>query len=54
MALLQLAVRDAAFLLDMVNLPKCVPEKTLRQFMMDVFGSNSQLKLGAVCPSMWL
>ena len=46
MAVLQLAVRDAAFLLDMVNLPKCVPETTLRQFMADVFGSDSQLKLG--------
>ena len=56
MAVLQLAVRDAAFLLDMVNLPKCVPERTLRQFMLDVFGSDSQLKLGVtvVCTIMQL
>ncbi len=46
LALLQLAVRDAVFLLDMVHLPQTVPVATLRQFVEDVFGSKNSLKLG--------
>ena len=50
---MQLAVWDTVFLLDMVNLPKCVPEGTLRQFIADIFGSSLTLKLGqSIFPSL--
>ena len=48
LAVLQLAVAGAVFLLDMVHLPRRVREKTLRQFVSEVFGSANTLKLG-VC-----
>ena len=46
MALMQLAVAEAVFLMDMVALPQCVPHSDLRKFLHDVFGSSSSLKLG--------
>ena len=45
------------FLLDMVHLPRRVREKTLRQFVSEVFGSANTLKLGmcvCVCVSIYL
>ena len=50
LAVLQLAVARAVFLLDMVHLPRRVREKTLRRFVSEVFGSTNTLKLG-VCVS---
>ena len=50
LAVLQLAVAGAVFLLDMVHLPRRVREKTLRRFVSEVFGSTNTLKLGmCVC-----
>ena len=52
LAVLQLAVAGAVFLLDMVHLPRRVREKTLRRFVSEVFGSTNTLKLGVcVCVS---
>ena len=45
LAVLQLAVAGAVFLLDMVHLPRRVREKTLRRFVSEVFGSTNTLKL---------
>ncbi|CAI8028734.1 Exonuclease mut-7 homolog [Geodia barretti] len=46
MAVLQLAVNDSVYLLDMLALPHCVPHSELREFMFDVFSNPSTLKLG--------
>ena len=55
LAVLQLAVAGAVFLLDMVHLPRRVREKTLRRFVSEVFGSTNTLKLGmCVCVFVWV
>ena len=46
MAVLQLAVSDSVYLLDMLALPHCVPHSELRAFTRDVFSNPSTLKLG--------
>ena len=43
---MQVAVKEAVYLLDMVTLPQVVAPKTLRHFMYNLFGSNHNLKLG--------
>lgn len=48
LAVMQVAVREAVYLLDMVTLPQVVAPKTLRHFMHNLFGSNHNLKLGTV------
>ena len=46
MALLQLAVHDTVYLLDMLALRLSVPHSQLRTFIRDIFSNNSTLKLG--------
>ena len=46
MALLQLAVYDAVYLLDMLELRSSLPHSQLRAFMRDIFCNKSTVKLG--------
>ena len=46
LAVLQLAVEEEVFLLDMVHLPRVMGEIVLRQFMTSLFHSEHSLKLG--------
>ena len=53
MALMQLAVSDAVYLLDMIALPQCLSNSALRAFIHDVFGNSSIIKLGITVTYSW-
>ncbi len=46
LAVLQLAVEEAVYLLDMVHLPRVVGRDALTQFISCLFHSEQTLKLG--------
>ncbi|KAL5484494.1 hypothetical protein EMCRGX_G021006 [Ephydatia muelleri] len=46
LALLQLAVQNSVFLLDMLNLPKVISQYELKSFFVSIFGNCKMLKLG--------
>ena len=48
MAVMQLAVNDTVYLLDMLALPQRIPQSKLRSFIRDIFANNSTIKLGTL------
>lgn len=46
MAVMQLALNDTVYLLDMLALPQRIPQSKLRSFIRDIFANNSTIKLG--------
>ena len=50
LALLQLAVQNSVFLLDMLTLPKAISQYELKNFFVSIFGNCKILKLGEFFP----